>query len=227
MFRRMEAEAERRVGALTLREATPPEGDAPYRRRPDGPLEIERTRETAAGARPGVVTLLIAILGFLLLLFAAYVRSGPAIGSVSFALVALAWLVLRSSRTEKRVERVHVDGERLRLEGVEEPMSAPIDAVEEIGLGVGTAALRTLWVRVADRGRVMLLEDLTAPEADAAADALREALGHSAAAVPAPFRVEGDDDTAPAAAAPAARELDDDERARLAALRRDMGSSRR
>lgn len=183
------ARAETRVGTLILRHAPPPEGDAPYRRRPDGPLEIERTRSEVPRPRPGVISALVAVLGLGLLVFAAYVRSGPAIGAVSFALVALAWLVLRSRVAVDRVERIRLAGEQLHVESGDEPMTVAVSDVARVDLGLDTASLRTVWAAVAGRGRVMLLDGLTEEEANAMIDALRDRLDRADVA-PSPARVE-------------------------------------
>jgi hypothetical protein len=190
-----EEPVESRVGSIVVRHLTPPEGDAAYRSRWRGPLEIECVSAPLEQRSPGVVSALVAVLGLGLLGFAAYVRSGPAIGTVSLALLALAWLVFRSRGAGERENQVvRVDDDRLTVGGVEEPVRVPVAEVERVGVGRDAASLRTLWVRLTSRGRVLLLSRLTENEAQAAAGALREALDAcppaGAAAASADVRVE-------------------------------------
>jgi hypothetical protein len=195
---RTEAEepVEAQVGSIVVRHLTPPEGDAAYRSRWRGPLEIECASASTERRAPGVVSALVAVLGLALLGFAAYVRSGPAIGTVSLALVALAWLVLRSrGEPVRRRQVIRVDDDRLTVRGADEPIEVPVASVETVGVGLAEASLRSLWVRLPRRGRVLLLDRLTEEEAHCAADALRGALGqrHERAE-----GVRGDTDAVPA-----------------------------
>ncbi|HJL14597.1 MAG TPA: hypothetical protein RMH99_03005 [Sandaracinaceae bacterium LLY-WYZ-13_1] len=170
---------ERSVGAVTVRHLAPAEGDDAYRSRlRGGPLEIEHTVEEAIVRAPGPVTGLIAVLALLLLVFAIWVRSIPAIGAVGMALFALGWLFFFSrTRPRRRRRVVRLDDDALSTAGMDEPFRAPVARVEGVGVGRDAASMKTLWVRVSGRGRVLLLAGLDGVEASAAADAMREALG--------------------------------------------------
>ena len=166
------------VGSVAIRRVAPSESASTYRARGEGKLEIERRAEgEASRPLPGPVTALIGVLSLLLLAFAAYARSYPAIGAVSFTLLALTAMVLRSSR--RRVppsERVEVGEGRLVLRGTTGAIDTSLADVRAIGVGRDAALQRTVWVALGATGRAMVLDGLSETEANACAEALREAL---------------------------------------------------
>lgn len=175
---------EERVGSVAIRRVAPSESSSTYRARGAGRLEIERHIEAEAHRPlPGPITLLIGVLSALLLAFAAYARSYPAIGAVSFTIVALAVMVwLSSRRREPPRERLEVGEGRLVASGTSGAVDAPLADVREVGVGRDAALQRTVWISLAAGGRALLLDGLSEPEASACAEALRDALARFAGA---------------------------------------------
>lgn len=172
-----------RVGDLAIRRVVPAESSSTYRAWGAGKLEIERRAETdTSRPLPGPVTLLIGVLCALLLAFAAYARSYPAIGAVSFTLLALTVMVMRSSRRRPPPsDRLELGEGRLVARGANAMIDASLDDVRAVGMGRDAALQRTVWVSLGAGGRALLLDGLSEPEAEACAEALRDALARFAA----------------------------------------------
>lgn len=132
-------------------------------------LTVRRVRSAAQVAM--VISLL---LGIALIVFAAIVRSMPAIGSVSVAVIALAILFGRGlfPRSERGVA-VRVAGDELRV--LADGTRVRIDRVEDLRTGED-GDLRTLFAVVRERGRVLLLDGLSPDEAALAERHLRAIL---------------------------------------------------
>ncbi len=157
---------EERVGNLLVRRAA------------EVDLEIVRSDGQIAGGsfRSPLVTALTGLLAFGLLTFAVIVRSAPAIGSISVAVMALGWLVFFGGRRTVERTRVALAQGRLSVEGTEEPLDVPADEIEGLGIGQNLPT-STVFAYVKDRGRVLLLDGLSPEEAESAAARLSSALG--------------------------------------------------
>ena len=149
--------------------------DATYREAGSQTLELELppSAVTLESARP-LVVMLIGILSTLLLTFAVVVRVWPAVGTVSVAVGALAFLVFKRAKPAPP-QRVCLAPEELMASGLERHR-APIADVRGVGAGAGSASSRTLWVELEGVGRVLLLDGLSTGEASAARDALERAV---------------------------------------------------
>jgi hypothetical protein len=163
---------EDRVGRLSVSSRAP---DAPqdYRTRSMPVMELTRGSKSLS-RHPRTAIALVALLGVGLLVFAILVHDGPAIGAVSVGLAAMLWLVVGSSRrwTEERI-RVELDDDALHVTG-KEKLRIPIADIQEVGIGVDTPPLHTLFVHARNAGRMLLLDGLTREEADLAERWLRE-----------------------------------------------------
>ncbi|MEQ8886761.1 MAG: hypothetical protein RID93_03940 [Sandaracinaceae bacterium] len=172
--------ASEEVGRL-LFELESVDGEPTYRSEHGRRLAVSRGVEEVVGERryPGSIAVLIGVLGAILLLFAIRVGSGPAIGSVSVVLMALAWLVFRARRPRRTGrETLTVEDDVMRLAAPSRSAEVALADVLEIGTGVD-GPLRTVWARTSD-DRVLLFVALTDVGADAMQDALREALARVA-----------------------------------------------
>ena len=163
----------RSEGRLRIWVGPPDAPGEPYRELGDAPLVIERVAGAGpAPQRRAPVVGVIALVNVALLAFASYVRSWPAVGTVGVALIALLWLVLYLGRDRASEETVRLALDR-RLRGPE--IDVAVEEVRGVGVGQGAAGSRTVWVAT-PRGRILVLESLSDLEAEAAADALREAV---------------------------------------------------
>lgn len=164
------------VGRLLIR-VTKPEGvEAPYRGGA-GMLRLERRGEDTMKKPPwtrGPVVLAF-ILMAMLITFAGVTRTGAAIGTVSIAVLALLYLVIRGERRASAVSWVELDGGTVRAGGDGDPVQLGADRIEQVDVG-HDGAYRSVFVRVREEGRVPLLYGLDEAEATAARDALTAAL---------------------------------------------------
>ena len=163
---------EKQVGRIRIVSHAPAETSAAYRERGDATVVVERVGDgTPARQASPVVLGVIGILNLGLLSFAGYVRSWPAVGGVTVVFIAFLLFFL-SVHKGVRLPRARVTiGEHLIARG-QRYITAQ---VSDVGVGVGDAASRTVWVRL-PTGREAVLEELTEAEADAAAAAIREAI---------------------------------------------------
>lgn len=166
----VEQRVEEHVGRIVVRHPSGLSG---------APLEIERVGAVRGSRRPGPITALVFVIGLLLLVFAAYVHSGPAIGAVSFALFAMLWLVVGSGRRAAASSRVRVGEDRILAESDGASVEASLGDVQEIGIGLDGGSHHTVWARVEGRGRLLLLSGLTALEARTAREHVRRAVEHT------------------------------------------------
>ena len=138
------------------------------------PFRVSRGVDEVVGERryPGSIAVLIGLLGLLLLLFAIRVRSGPAIGSVSMALIALSWLVWRARKPRRSGEEtLTVGSDQLTVSGPTREAAVDLADVTDIGTG-SDGSLRTVWART-ETDRVLLFDALTEEEAEALRAELR------------------------------------------------------
>jgi len=158
---------------------------------PDGPTGPDRAagtglrieRVAGRGPKPQRRIPVVAIIGAInaaLLAFAGYVRSWAAIGAVSLAMMALLWLVIWLGRDQGATGSVEVLIADDELKGPD--LSVALDQVSRVGVGEGGGSSHTVWVALSDpnpnrAGRSLLFDMLTEAEANAAASALREAIG--------------------------------------------------
>lgn len=156
-----------RVGGLLLSRA-PGSGDRE--------LEIRRGEFTALASSPGLVMVLVLVLGSGLLFFAVFVRSIPAMASVGTALSALAWLVVRQRTLVIAPGCVVAGPLSLRVETAGESLTAPLADIEAVGIGEGGPGRSTLFLQARERGRILIFDWLEADEAKAAKAALDEVL---------------------------------------------------
>ncbi len=166
---------EERVGRLAVFSRAHEHGSS-YRDAALAPILELKLAAAKAPNRPRVrlVGLLILVLSIILLIFALVTRSGPAIGTVSIALAAMAWLVLAGRRMRSSTLRIQ-NGELALLDHTA-GYRLPLLQIESAGVGQDTEGLATLFVRVRDRGRVLVFDGLSTEEAELAARCLREAL---------------------------------------------------
>ncbi len=173
---------EERIGTLLVKSAEGTD-ELTYREPAVMPrVEIVRAGDqvSTGSFRSPYVTLLASLLAFGLLSFAIIVRSGPAIGAISVAVGALAWLVLRGGKRIVTGTRVGIADGELRVVSPEQRLKVPLDEVEGIGIGEDEPFV-TLFARLRGRGRVLLMDGLTREEAEAVVARLGDALGRGAA----------------------------------------------
>lgn len=169
--------AERTVGELRIRSAPLERDEAPYRSQPSS-VRLERTGGGMASfGGPGVATYLIALVMAGLMSFALIVRSWPAIGAVTFIILALGVIVARR-RPQPKTRWVEIGGGRLQAGGEGESVEVALDEVQEVAVGVDGPS-RSLFVRVEGVGRVPLLYGLDEEEARAAQRSVRDALAEA------------------------------------------------
>lgn len=163
---------EKQVGRIRIVSQAPAEASAAYRERGEATVVVERLGDGAPARRASPVVLaVIGILNVGLVGFAWYVRSWPAVGGVTVVLIAFVLFFLSVHRGGRRPRAKVVVGDQLRARG----LAARSVHVSDVGVGVGDTASRTVWVSLPS-GRELVLEELTAAEANAAADAIREAI---------------------------------------------------
>lgn len=163
---------EKQVGRIRIGAEAPADESAAYRERAEARVVVERLGDTAPPrqASPAVLGVIF-ILNLGLLSFAGYVRSWPAIGGVAVVLISFALFFLSVHKLAPPPRAKVVVGDQLRARGV----AARAAQVLDVGVGIGDAASRTVWVSL-PTGRELVLDELTEAEANAAADAIREAI---------------------------------------------------
>lgn len=162
---------EETVGRLVVRAASR-DGESDYRHPARVPVLELRCQPSRGGPiRSGVAVALASVLATALLAFAIIVRSWPAVGAVSVAVGALAWLVL-ASRGGRPATIVRLTDDELSVIAPGRGARVLLADVESVALGEDHDALRTLFARMRGAGRVLLLDGLTPEEADLALERL-------------------------------------------------------
>lgn len=163
------AVTEERVGRLLVRRYVAEEREAGYR---EAALEprVELRREPLDPPRDVFRSRFawMALLALTAALFAFSVRVGsmPGLGLAGVVLVILVLIAILKSRRPPTL--VRVTGVDVRVVRPDGRVEVSLEQIERLGVGRDMDPLHTVWVAVRGQGRVLLLDGLTAEEAELA-----------------------------------------------------------
>jgi hypothetical protein len=159
------ANEERRVGRLRVRAQAAPGQN--------GSIEIRRESLDSPGGAFRSRFAWLALMGIAVALigFSVRVRSFPGLGIGALLVVLLALIAIVRGRRPPAI--VRVQGTEVRITSFGGSIQLPLERVERLGVGRDMDPLHTVWVAVRGSGRVLLLDGLTAEEAELAAASLR------------------------------------------------------
>lgn len=165
-----ESTGEERLGRLSIR--------APARDEAAGSAWIELRRDSLdapAGAfRSRLAWMALMGIAVAMIGFSARVGSFPGLGIGVFLVLLLAGIAIVRGRRPPTIVRVE-DG-RLRVTRRRVELDVELSSVERVGVGRDMSPLHTLWATVQTGGRVLLLDGLTAEEAELALSRLEPRL---------------------------------------------------